>query len=75
MPEINELFEGTVVTYKDREDLREKVEYYMRHPEEAEKLAARGHELVLKKHTFANRMDTMVQQIERLNGQKTEEKY
>ena len=28
MPEIEEIFEGTVVTYKDCKDLKEKVDYY-----------------------------------------------
>lgn len=61
MPEIEEIFEGTVVTYKDCKDLKEKVDYYMEHPKEAEKLAERGHQLVLEKHTFAKRMDKLVQ--------------
>ncbi len=55
MPEIAEIFEGTVVTYKDCKDLKEKVDYYMEHPKEAEKLAERGHQLVLEKHTFAKK--------------------
>ena len=64
MPEIEELFDGTVVTYKDRGDLEEKVDYYMKHPDEAEALARRGQRLVLEKHTFANRMDTLVEKLE-----------
>ena len=63
MPEIAEVFEGTVVTYKDCKDLKEKVDYYMEHPKEAEKLAERGHQLVLEKHTFAKRMDKLVQDL------------
>ena len=63
MPEIAEIFEGTVVTYKDCKDLKEKVDYYMEHPKEAEKLAGRGHQLVLEKHTFAKRMDKLVQDL------------
>ena len=63
MPEIAEIFEGTVVTYKDCKDLKEKVDYYMEHPKEAEKLAERGHQLVLEKHTFAKRMDKLVQDL------------
>ena len=42
---------------------KEKVDYYMEHPKEAEKLAERGHQLVLKKHTFAKRMDKLVQDL------------
>lgn len=64
MPEIEELFDGTVVTYKDRGDLEEKVDYYMKHPDEAEALARRGQKLVLEMHTFANRMDTLVEKLE-----------
>ena len=46
-----------------RKDLKEKVDYYMEHPKEAEKLAERGHQLVLEKHTFAKRMDKLVQDL------------
>ena len=52
-----------MTTDKDCKDLKEKVDYYMEHPKEAEKLAERGHQLVLEKHTFAKRMDKLVQDL------------
>ncbi len=66
LPEIEEIFQGTVVTYQDRADLKKKADYYMQHPEEAEKLAKRGHELVIKEHTFRRRMEKLVQDLEKL---------
>ena len=60
---IKKIIQKMVVTYKDCKDLKEKVDYYMEHPKEAEKLAERGHQLVLEKHTFAKRMDKLVQDL------------
>lgn len=56
IPEIESLFEGNVVTYSTREDLKEKIDYYLEHPEERQKKAERGKEIVLKEHTFAERI-------------------
>ena len=66
MPEIEDIFRGTVVTYKDKEDLKEKADYYMKHPEEAEKLAKQGHQLVLEEHTFEKRMKKLVKDLEKI---------
>ena len=66
MPEIEDIFRGTVVTYKGKEDLKEKADYYMKHPEEAEKLAKQGHQLVLEEHTFEKRMKKLVKDLEKI---------
>lgn len=66
MPEIEELFEETIVTYKDRREFAEIVDYYMNHPDEAQKLAEKGHRLVVEKHTFAHRIDTLLQEMEQM---------
>lgn len=55
IPEINTLFEGNVVTYQTKEDLKEKVDYYLKHTEEREQMAKRGQEIVLRSHTFRDR--------------------
>ena len=65
IPEIEEVFDGAVVTYKDREDLKNKVDYYLAHPEERKKKADRGREIVLKYHTFGKRVETMLADLEK----------
>ena len=60
IPSAETLFEGTVVTYDGVDDLDKKLEYYLSHDEEREKIAERGKELVLKSHTFDNRADTIL---------------
>lgn len=66
IPEIQSLFEGNVVTYSTREDLKEKIDYYLKHPEERQQKAKRGQEIVLKAHTFAHRIKNMQEIIRKL---------
>lgn len=66
MPEIEEYFGDTVVTYADKEDLKEKIDYYMQHEEERMDKARRGQEIVLREHTFANRIEKMIQVMEKM---------
>ena len=54
------VFEDTVITYDDAKDLNEKIEYYLAHDEEREKLSQKGKEIVLKNHTFDNRVETII---------------
>jgi predicted SAM-dependent methyltransferase len=49
-----------IVEYRSRKELIEKAEYYLKHEEEREKIAAQGREEVLRKHTYAHRMDYML---------------
>ncbi len=49
-----------IVEYRSRKELIEKAEYYLKHEEEREKLAAQGREEVLRKHTYAHRMEYML---------------
>ncbi len=46
IPEITTLFEGNVVTYQTKEDLKEKIDYYLEHTEERDRMAKRGQEIV-----------------------------
>lgn len=64
IPEIESLFEGNVVTYSTREDLKEKIDYYLEHPEERQKKAERGKEIVLNEHTFKYRISRIIDIIE-----------
>ena len=66
MPEIDEIFSGAVVTYRSKEDLKEKIDYYMAHPEERKTRAERGQAIVLKDHTFRQRVQTIVEVMENL---------
>ena len=49
-----------IVEYRSKRELIEKVDYYLHHEEERKKIAARGREEALRKHTYAHRMDYML---------------
>jgi hypothetical protein len=49
-----------IVEYRSKKELIEKVDYYLHHEEEREKIAARGRVEALRKHTYAHRMDYML---------------
>lgn len=63
IPSAHTLFEDTIVTYKDYKDLDEKLSYYLNHEEERREIAKRGQEIVLKNHTFKNRVDTILETL------------
>ncbi len=48
------------IEYRSPRDLVEKVMYFLQHEEERERIAARGREEALRKHTYAHRMDYML---------------
>jgi len=66
MAEIDEEFEGAVVTYQDKDDLKNKIDYYLTHEDERLAKAKLGQEIVLEKHTFSNRIEKMIQVMEQL---------
>jgi hypothetical protein len=51
-----------IVTYKygDFEELKEKIDYYLTHPEEREEIRLAGHRRTKRFHTFTNRLQTML---------------
>jgi len=61
---LHDLLPNCVVTYHDRDDLLNKIEYYMNHPAERKEYITRGQNLVLTRHTFDNRIQTMIGFIE-----------
>lgn len=65
LPEIDEVFGGAVITYKTKEELKEKIDYYLANEEEREKLALKGKEIVLNAHTFRDRCKDIVDVIEK----------
>ncbi|MFQ5329558.1 MAG: glycosyltransferase, partial [Thermodesulfobacteriota bacterium] len=49
-----------VICFRDSEDLRKKIDYYLDHPDERETIARRGRERVLRDHTYGARMAEMM---------------
>lgn len=49
-----------IVIYKDLEEFKELVDYYLVHDEERNTIAQAGHDRVLKEHTIKHRMETML---------------
>ena len=68
----NELKE-CIVTYRDRDDLHEKVKYYMEHPIERHKIAQKGQSLVRNQHTFEKRVDEIVRFIKEKSATEMEQ--
>jgi spore maturation protein CgeB len=62
---LEELFEigKEIVIFKNRDDLLEKVEYYLTHPEERKRIANAGHERANRDHTYKERIEKMLQII------------
>jgi hypothetical protein len=69
-PNLGELFEpGTeVVTYVDDAELAEKLRHYLAHPDERRRIAAAGQRRALRDHTYARRMEELVEILERRLG-------
>lgn len=61
----SELFRDGVhlVTYVDREELLEKVAFYLRRPAVSKKIAQLGHDEVLKLHTYRHRMERVLDRV------------
>lgn len=51
----------TIVTYRDNDDLREKIAYYLKHDDERIALAKRAREHVYAHHTYEQRVDRLEQ--------------
>ncbi len=66
MPEISEVFGDAVVTYTDREDLKQKIDYYLGADEERKHKAQLGRQLVRAEHTFAKRVECIINRMETL---------
>ena len=52
-----------VVIFDDLNDLRQKIEYYLKNPEEANRIAENGKQRVMKDHTYEKRMEEMLEII------------
>jgi spore maturation protein CgeB len=62
-PALPELFEPEreVVTFRSRQELKEKVDYYLAHPEERQEIADRGYARAHRDHTLEKRLDRMLE--------------
>ena len=56
-----------LVTYDDDRDLRDKIGYFLRHPEERECIAAAGMREVLNNHTYSHRVKDLFANIDLLH--------
>lgn len=58
----NELFRDGVhlATYTDAEELFDKIRFYLKHEEVRERIASRGRQEVLARHTYRDRMETIL---------------
>jgi spore maturation protein CgeB len=52
-----------LVFFKNEKDLRDKIIYYLDHPEERQRIALKGREEVIKKHTYTHRIKEMLDTI------------
>jgi spore maturation protein CgeB len=50
-----------VVFFKDADDLKQKVDFYLANPQERERIAACGRREVLEKHTYRHRMQKIIE--------------
>jgi spore maturation protein CgeB len=60
--DVKSLFEdGThLAVFKDIPDLRKKINYYLSHPEERNKIAIQGHREAVQKHTYVHRIKKLI---------------
>ncbi len=67
---LEDLFEDRkhLVIYHDDAELPGLIAYYLEHPEERERIAAAGRELVLREHTYTHRIQAIQRQTEAILG-------
>ena len=59
LPELFEL-EKELITFQDATELKEKITYYLQHPQERAEVARRSRERVLREHTYQHRLKEML---------------
>lgn len=64
---LSNLFEidREVIAYSNRDEAAEIIKYYSEHRDEAEKIASAGQARTLREHTYANRMQELVEILRR----------
>ena len=69
-PDVVSLFKDRreLVVFKDIDDLRSIIKYYLQHTKERAKITQAGHEEVLAKHTYVHRVREMFNVINKRSG-------
>lgn len=62
IPEVLEIFEGKV-GYTSESEIRDKIVYYIEHEEERTRMAIKGYEVVIAKHTYTYRMRDLLKKL------------
>ena len=64
-PELYEYFEPgkEIAVYSDADDLADKIEYYLSHDAERERIRLAGHERFLRDHTMLGRMEAIFDRV------------
>lgn len=65
MDELAEMFEPDkeMLTYRNQHELLDKVRYYLKHPDKAEKIRQAGYERALRDHTYHKRFQDLFKMI------------
>ena len=65
---LEELFDigREIECYKNENDLLDKIGYYLENEDERKKIAQRGNEIVMKRHTYKHRAETILSDLETL---------
>lgn len=63
--ELVEMFEPgeEILTYRDKEEMLDKIKYYLKHEDEGENIRLAGHRRSLKDHTYQKRFDQLFEKI------------
>lgn len=54
----------SVATYTNMNDLKDKIQYYLKNEKERELIAKNGHELVMRDHLYTNRIKTVLENVD-----------
>jgi spore maturation protein CgeB len=62
---LSELFEPDreIITFKNEKELRDKITYYLNHPDDRKVIAERARQRILAEHTYEKRMSDMLNYI------------
>ena len=67
IPSAETIFDNSIITYENIEDLNEKINYYLSHEDERVKIANKGKKIVLEKHTFDKRVNEILEALKKMN--------
>jgi spore maturation protein CgeB len=64
-PALSDLFEPEkeIVTFRTQKDLKEKVDYYLAHPDERREIADRAYVRAHREHTYERRIESIIEKL------------